>query len=72
MNPAYSLIMIAAVATGAVLMRRSRGALALPAYQRWGVAVGAFCGAMLGAKPPAKSFWETDDETVPQAEEAAA
>ena len=28
--------------------------------------------AMLGAKPPAKSFWETDDETVPQAEEAAA
>ncbi|MAT70829.1 MAG: diacylglyceryl transferase [Planctomycetaceae bacterium] len=52
MNPVYSLIMIAAVATGAVLSRLTQGRLALPAYQRWGVALGAFCGAMLGAKLP--------------------
>ena len=52
MNPAYSLIMIAAVATGAALSRLTQAPLAMPPLQRWGIALGAFCGAMIGAKLP--------------------
>ncbi len=52
-NPAfYSLIMLAAIGTGGWLLRRSQRGLGLPAEQRIAVGLGAFCGAMLGAKLP--------------------
>lgn len=51
-NLAYTLVMLAAVGTGFVLSRRSQARLDVSAGQRLGVAVGAFCGAMLGAKLP--------------------
>jgi phosphatidylglycerol:prolipoprotein diacylglycerol transferase len=52
MDPAYTLIMIAAVAVGAWLSRRTQAALLLAPKQRLGIAFGAFCGAMIGAKLP--------------------
>lgn len=51
-GPAYTLIMILAIATAAILNRRGDRALPLPAAQRWGIALGAFCGAMIGSKVP--------------------
>ena len=48
----YSLIMLAAVGTGAVLGRFTQQGLPLSAYDRLGISVGAFCGAMIGAKLP--------------------
>ena len=44
--------MIAAVMTGAMLSRRSQRSLALSGGQKLGICLGAFCGAMLGAKLP--------------------
>jgi phosphatidylglycerol:prolipoprotein diacylglycerol transferase len=44
--------MIAAVATGAWLSRITQAPLALSPANRLGVALGAFCGAMIGAKLP--------------------
>jgi phosphatidylglycerol---prolipoprotein diacylglyceryl transferase len=52
MTPAYTLTMIVAVAAGAWLSRRTQVALPLTAEQRIGVGLGAFCGAMIGAKLP--------------------
>jgi phosphatidylglycerol:prolipoprotein diacylglycerol transferase len=52
MNPAYTLIMIAAVSTGVWLSRRTQAGLPLSPKQRLGIGLGAFCGAMLGAKLP--------------------
>jgi phosphatidylglycerol:prolipoprotein diacylglycerol transferase len=48
----YSLIMIAAIATAFLLRRKSERRLPLTQVQRWGIALGAFCGAMIGAKIP--------------------
>jgi phosphatidylglycerol:prolipoprotein diacylglycerol transferase len=42
--------MAAALATGAILGRRSQSSLNLTRLEKTGLAVGAFCGAMLGAK----------------------
>lgn len=44
--------MPASIATGWLLYRRSRSALELQARERLAVALGAFCGAMIGAKLP--------------------
>jgi phosphatidylglycerol:prolipoprotein diacylglycerol transferase len=44
--------MIAAVATGAWLSRRTQSSLTLSAGQKLGIGLGAFCGAMIGAKLP--------------------
>ena len=52
MNATYTLIMIAAVATGALLSRRSQRALLLSRREKLGICLGAFCGAMIGAKLP--------------------
>lgn len=52
MNPAYSLIMIAAVATGAWLSRGSQAALPIAERKRLLIGLAAFCGAMIGAKLP--------------------
>jgi phosphatidylglycerol:prolipoprotein diacylglycerol transferase len=51
--------MIAAVATGVWLSRRTQSALLLSRQQRWAIGLGAFCGAMIGAKLPfVLSDWE--------------
>ncbi len=52
MSAYYPLIMLAALVTGVWLTRRSQAGLRLSTKQRWGLALGAFCGAMLGAKLP--------------------
>ncbi len=52
MHWTYPAIMAAALALGAWLSRRSQRPLGLDASQRAGLALGAFCGAMLGAKLP--------------------
>ncbi len=44
--------MIAAVSVGFWLSRRTQSSLALSRRERMGVGLGAFCGAMLGAKLP--------------------
>jgi phosphatidylglycerol:prolipoprotein diacylglycerol transferase len=55
----YQLIMAAAIAAGLALSRLSRQKLALSERERIGIALGAFIGAMLGAKLPfALTDWE--------------
>jgi phosphatidylglycerol---prolipoprotein diacylglyceryl transferase len=48
----YPLIMLASVAAAVVLSRGGQSALGLSKRERLGVALGAFCGAMIGAKLP--------------------
>src|SRR5687768_10132155 len=56
---AYPLIMLAAIAAGAFLLRRGQSDLRLGAHDKWAIGIGAFCGAMLGAKLPfAISDWD--------------
>jgi len=74
MNPAYTLIMIAAVATGAWLSRQAQAALPLSPPKRLGIGLGAFCGAMIGAKLPfvladpqgmlSGAAWFSDGKTI--------
>lgn len=52
MHPLYPLIMVLAVAVGALLSRRTMPALGLTLGQRVGIGLGAFCGGMIGAKLP--------------------
>lgn len=55
----YPLIMLAAIGTGALLLRRSQSELRLSKHDKWAIGIGAFCGAMLGAKLPfALSDWD--------------
>ena len=51
-NPLFTLIMMLAVGAGVYLSRRTQRGLPLSAGEKLGVALGAFCGAMLGAKLP--------------------
>jgi phosphatidylglycerol:prolipoprotein diacylglycerol transferase len=54
----YALVMLAAVTTMTVLLRRSQAALPLAGWQKLGIGLGGFCGAMIGAKLPfALSDW---------------
>lgn len=56
---AYPLIMSAALLCGALLLRRSQREVLLSPKEKLAVGVGAFCGAMLGAKLPfALADWE--------------
>ncbi len=48
----YALIMTTAIASGAWLLSRAQQRLPLEPWQRWSLALGAFCGAMIGAKLP--------------------
>lgn len=48
----YPILMLAAVATGVIISRRTQQPLGLTAWQRFGIGLGAFCGAMIGAKLP--------------------
>jgi phosphatidylglycerol:prolipoprotein diacylglycerol transferase len=66
--------MILAVASGVWLGRRTQGALRLEPRQRLGIALGAFCGAMIGAKLPfvladwdaflSGAAWFSDGKTI--------
>jgi phosphatidylglycerol:prolipoprotein diacylglycerol transferase len=48
----YPLIMGAAIATGIAVSLRTQSSLRLSANEKVGVGLGAFCGAMIGAKLP--------------------
>jgi phosphatidylglycerol:prolipoprotein diacylglycerol transferase len=48
----YSLIMLAALVTCSVLLRRWQAKLPLKPWEKIGIGIGAFCGAFLGAKVP--------------------
>lgn len=48
----YPLIMLASVGVGVALSRRRQSALGLSPPQRLAIGLGAFCGAMIGAKLP--------------------
>lgn len=48
----YPCIMLASLVAGLWLSRRRQARLPLTSQQRWGIAIGAFCGGMLGAKLP--------------------
>lgn len=51
-TPLYVALMIASILTAVLLSRRSRAALPIEADLRRGIALGAFIGAMIGAKLP--------------------
>lgn len=51
-NVGYTLLMLAAVVTCSLLLRRTQKKLPLTGSQKFGLGVGAFCGAMIGAKLP--------------------
>lgn len=58
-NWTYAALMTAAVAACYLLSRRRQQALPLARGERIGIALGAFCGAMIGAKLPfVLSDWE--------------
>ena len=58
-NTYYTLIMMLAVGAGVFLSRRTQRGLRLTNGEKLGVGLGAFCGAMLGAKLPfVLSDWE--------------
>lgn len=52
LTPYYTLIMMLAVGAGVYLSRGSQQTLPLSKSEKLGVGLGAFCGAMLGAKLP--------------------
>lgn len=59
MNWLYTIIMIASMAVCSFLLRRYQQRLELPWWQKVGIGVGAFIGAMIGAKLPFALFdWE--------------
>ncbi len=54
----YPIVMLIALGCGAWLLRRAQGGLELSSENRLALGIGAFCGAMLGAKLPfALSDW---------------
>jgi phosphatidylglycerol:prolipoprotein diacylglycerol transferase len=48
----YSLVMLAALVTCSLLLRRTQARLPLAGWEKLGIGLGAFCGAMIGAKLP--------------------
>lgn len=59
MNFTYAAIMTLAVTAGFLLSRRTQRVLTLSRWERLGIGLGAFCGAMIGAKLPfVLSDWE--------------
>jgi phosphatidylglycerol---prolipoprotein diacylglyceryl transferase len=48
----YPALMLLSILTAVALTRRSQATLGLTRVQRIGIALGAFCGAMIGAKLP--------------------
>jgi phosphatidylglycerol:prolipoprotein diacylglycerol transferase len=55
----YALVMLAALTVLSVLLRRSQARLPLAWWQKLGLGIGGFCGAMIGAKLPfALADWD--------------
>lgn len=55
----YALVMFAAIALCSLLLRRTQSRLPLKWWEKVGLGLGAFCGAMLGAKLPfALADWD--------------
>ncbi len=73
-NPIYTLIMMLAVGSGIYLSRRTQQNLTLSTGEKWAVSLGAFCGAMIGAKLPfvladwegmlSGAAWFSDGKTI--------
>jgi len=73
-SPTYTLLMMCAVGAGVYLSRKTQRSLALAPVEKVGVGVGAFCGAMLGAKLPfvlsdwqrmlSGAAWFSDGKTI--------
>jgi phosphatidylglycerol:prolipoprotein diacylglycerol transferase len=58
-DPIYTLIMAAAITIGVLLARVTQSSLPLTRREKFFVGLGAFCGAMIGAKLPfVLSDWE--------------
>src|SRR5688572_3795494 len=51
-DPVYPLIMAVAIVTGIVIARGTESALPLEPREKFFIGLGAFCGAMIGAKLP--------------------
>lgn len=51
-NPTYIVIMATAIALCSLLVRRSQKKLPLTTEEKFGLGLGGFCGAMIGAKLP--------------------
>jgi phosphatidylglycerol---prolipoprotein diacylglyceryl transferase len=74
MNWTYAGIMVLAVATGAAISRLTQSRLGLTWWERAGIGLGAFCGAMIGAKLPfvladwdgllSGAAWFSDGKTI--------
>jgi prolipoprotein diacylglyceryltransferase len=74
MQVGYALIMTAAIGTGFWMARRTQSGLQLNAMQRLTISLGAFIGAMLGAKLPflfsdwqgflSGAIWFSDGKTI--------
>ena len=70
----YSAIMTVAVVVGVMISRRTQRGLQLTASEKLGIAVGAYCGAMIGAKLPfvlsdwqgllSGAAWFSDGKTI--------
>jgi phosphatidylglycerol:prolipoprotein diacylglycerol transferase len=73
-NPLYTLTMMLAVGTGIVLSRWTQQGLPLSRQEKIAVGLGAFCGAMIGAKLPfvfadwpgllSGAAWFSDGKTI--------
>ncbi|MGI9427430.1 MAG: prolipoprotein diacylglyceryl transferase [Bythopirellula sp.] len=73
-NPLYTLIMMLAVGTGMVLSRWTQQGLPLSRQEKIALGLGAFCGAMIGAKLPfvladwqgmlSGAAWFSDGKTI--------
>ncbi len=56
----YPLIMLGALLVGGLLLRRQQSQMPLLAWQKAAIGLGAFCGAMVGAKLPFALYdWES-------------
>ncbi len=74
MNPLYTLTMMFAVGTGIYLSRRSQQGLPIAPGDKLAIGLGAFCGAMIGAKLPfvladwkgmlSGAAWFSDGKTI--------
>jgi phosphatidylglycerol---prolipoprotein diacylglyceryl transferase len=70
----YTLVMLAAIAVMSLLLRRWQVRLPLAWWQKLGIGVGGFCGAMIGAKLPfvlsdwtglvSGAAWLSDGKTI--------
>jgi phosphatidylglycerol---prolipoprotein diacylglyceryl transferase len=73
-DPVYAALILAAIVLGFLLSRRFQQPLKLPASDRVGILIGAFCGAMIGAKRPfvlgdwdglrSGAAWFSDGKTI--------